>query len=323
MSRANLVRLGALALAWGASFLFIKLALEGLAPMQIVLGRLSAGASVLWAILLLRGGPVPRGLRLWGHLAVLGVVANIVPFFLFGFAEERITSGLAGVLNGSTPLFTLLIALVALPEERLSPARALGLGIGFVGVVLVVGPWDTNPLTSSFPGQLACLGASACYAAAFVYTRRYVSGRCPPVTLAAGQLGAAALLLWLASPLVARGAVDLTVTVVGAVTVMGVVGTGLAYLLYFRLIADAGATKTSMVTYLIPVVAVVLGVLVLREPVGWNLFAGAAVVILGVAIADGRFDRVGPLPPARPGGARTVGTSDGEDPVRGSVARGA
>lgn len=301
MTRASLLRLCALATVWGASFLLIKLALEGLSPIQVVLGRLSAGAAVLLVIVALRRRPLPRGARLWGHLAVLGVVANIIPFFLFGFGEQRITSGLAGVLNGSTPLFTLGFALVGLPEERLSPARALGLGLGFCGVLLVVGPWDANPLTSSVPGQLACLGAAACYATAFVYTRRFVAGSgYPPLALAAGQLGIATLMLWAAAPVVARDAVDLTSTVVGSVVLLGAVGTGLAYLLYYRLIADAGATSASMVTYLIPLVAVALGVVVLDEPIGWNVFAGAAVVIVGVAVAEGRLDGILPLPPARP-----------------------
>lgn len=301
MSRASLVRLCLLALMWGASFLLIKLALEGLSPLQIVLGRLSAGAAVLLLIVAWRRQALPRGVRLWGHLALLGLVANIVPFFLFGFGEERITSGLAGVLNGSTPLFTLVFALAVLPEERLSAARAVGLGLGFAGVVLVVGPWDTNPLTSSVPGQLACLGASACYGIGFVYTRRFVSGRGhPPLALAAGQLSAGTLMLWLAAPLLARDPIDLTATVVASVLALGAVGTGVAYLLYHRLVADAGATSTSMVTYLIPVVAVILGVVVLAEPIGWNLFAGAAVVILGVAVAEGRMDTWLPLAPACP-----------------------
>lgn len=317
----NLARLCALALAWGSSFLFIEVALEGLSPLQIVLGRLSAGAMVLWSILALRRQPLPRGLRLWGHLVVLGVVANIVPFSLFGFGQERVTSGLAGVLNGSTPLFTLLFAVGALPEERLSTARGLGLGLGFVGVVLVVGPWDANPLTSSLPGQLACLGASACYAAAFVYTRRFVSGSgYPPGTLAAGQLGAAAVVLWVVAPVVARGDVVLTPPVVGSVLALGAVGTGLAYLLYYRLIAEAGATTTSMVTYLIPLVAVALGVIVLGEPVGWNLFAGAAVVILGVAAAEGRLTRFPRLRPAQPSPGQSEPPAG--DPVREGIPRG-
>lgn len=309
MSRVSLLRLCLLALAWGSSFLLIELALRGLSPLQVVLGRLTAGACVLLLIVAWRRQPLPRGVRLWAHLTLLGLVANIVPFSLFAFGQERITSGLAGVLNGSTPLFTLVFALGLLPEERLTAARGLGLALGFVGVVVVVGPWDTNPLTSSVPGQLACLGASACYGAAFVYTRRFVSGSGhPPMALAAGQVTMAAATLWLGAPLLARSDVALTASVVASVVVLGGVGTGLAYLLYYRLIADAGATSTSMVTYLIPVVAVTLGVVVLGEPVGWNLFAGAAVVIFGVALAEGRLDRFTPLPPARP-------AAPGPDPV--------
>jgi drug/metabolite transporter (DMT)-like permease len=293
VTRASLVRLGVLASIWGASFLLIELALAGLSPIQIVLGRLTAGALVLAGIVAVRRLPLPRGV-VWAHLVVMGLVANILPFFAFGWGQERITSGLAGVLNGTTPLFTLAFAIAALPEERLQRARTAGLLIGFAGVVVVVGPWDQNPLTSSIPGQLACLGAAACYGVSFVYTRRFLAGLGhPPVVMAASQLGVAATMLWLAAPLVARQPMDLDALVVGSVLALGAIGTGLAYLLYYRLITDSGATAASMVTYLIPIVAVALGVVVLSEPVGWNLFAGAAVVILGVAVAEGR------LPPGR------------------------
>jgi drug/metabolite transporter (DMT)-like permease len=290
MSRASLARLLLLALIWGSSFLLIKLALEGLTPIQIVLVRLTAAAAVLLAITAARRQHLPREARLWAHLFAMGIVANIIPFFLFGWGEERITSGLAGVLNGTTPLFTMAFAAAALPEERFHRVRAVGLLIGFAGVVLVVGPWDQNPLTSSIPGQLACLGAATCYGIAFVYTRRFVAGRgYPPAVLATSQLTAAATTLLVLTPLVARGPVTLTPTVVLSALTLGAVGTGAAYLLYYRLLTDAGATSTSMVTYLIPVVAVVLGVVVLAEPVTWNLFAGAVVVIAGVAIAEGRL----------------------------------
>lgn len=304
LHRTTVIRLGLLACIWGASFLLIKLALEGLSPIQIALGRLVAGAVVLAGIVAVRRRPLPKDLATWGHLAAMGVVANIIPFFLFGWGEERITSGLAGVLNGTTPLFTLGLAVAALPQERLGRGRAAGLLIGFAGVVLVVGPWDQNPLTSSIPGQLACLGAAACYGVAFVYTRRFLAGKGhPPLVLAACQLGAASVMLGLAAPLVARQPMELDPVVVGSVVVLGAVGTGLAYLLYYALIADAGATTASMVTYLIPIVAVVLGIVVLSEPVGWNLFVGAAVVILGVATAEGRLPwfRRPPIAPAESG----------------------
>ena len=293
MSRASLLRFTALSLIWGASFLFIKLALTGLSPLQIVLGRLSTGCAVLAVILLVRRQRLPREAAVWGHLTLMGIVANIVPFFLFAWGEQRITSGLAGVLNGSTPLFTLAIAVLALPEERWNPTRGMGLLLGFVGVVLVVGPWSQDPLTSSLPGQVACLGAAACYGIAFVYTRRFLSPRgYPPLVLSTGQLGAATVLTTLAVPLWAADPVSLRLQVVVSVTVLGAVGTGLAYLLYYRLIRDEGATTSSMVTYVIPVVSVALGIIALGEPVTWNLFIGGAVVILGVALAEGRFGRL-------------------------------
>jgi drug/metabolite transporter (DMT)-like permease len=303
VSRGSLARLVLLACIWGASFLLIELALEGLAPAQIVLGRLLAASGTLLTIVLVRRQQLPTVPAVWGHLALMGVVANILPFFLIGWGQQFITSGLAGVLNGATPLFTLAFAIAALSEERLSATRAGGLALGFVGVVLVVGPWDQNPLTSSVPGQLACLGAAAFYGVAFVYTRRFLANRgYPALALAAGQMLCATVVLALAAPFVASGPLQLSGTVVGSVVALGALGTGLAYLLYYRLIADAGATTASMVTYLIPIVAVVLGVIVLGEPVGWNLFVGAAVVILGVAVAEGRLRRVSPpttdAPPA-------------------------
>lgn len=290
MTRGTALRLGVLALIWGSSFLLIKLALAGLSPIQIVLGRLSAAALVLAAIVASRRVRLPREPVVWGHLAVMGVVANIIPFFLFGWGEQRISSGLAGVMNGTVPLFTLAFASLLLPEERFSAERAVGLAVGFVGVVLVIGPWDQNPLTSSVPGQLACLLAAACYGISFVYTRRHLAQRgYPPMVLAASQLGVAATTLWVAAPVVARQPVTWTPLVAGSVLLLGAVGTGLAYLLYYRLITEDGATTASLVTYLIPVVAVIVGVVALREPVTWNLFAGALVVIVGVAVAEGRL----------------------------------
>lgn len=298
MSGGSLLRFVTLSMVWGSSFLFIKVAVDGLSPFQVVLGRLSLGSAVLLGILFARRQRLPRDIGVWGHLALMGLVANIVPFTLFAWGEERITSGLAGVLNGATPLFTLAIAVLALPEERWNPTRGTGLALGFVGVLLVVGPWDQNPLTSSIPGQLACVAAAASYGVAFVYTRRFLSGRgYPPLVLAAGQLTAAAALLALAFPLWAHDPVSLRFSVVASVTALGAVGTGLAYLLYYRLIQDESATTTSMVTYLIPVVSVVLGILALGEPVTWNLFVGGAVVICGVAIAEGRFGRLRHEPP--------------------------
>lgn len=288
LSRGNVVRLVVLAMIWGASFLLMKFALEGISPMQIVLGRLTFGALALGLVLAARREALPREPALWGHLTLMAVVANIVPFFLFGWGEQYVTSGMAGVLNGTTPLFTLVFAMALLPEERLSTLRAMGLLVGFAGVVLVVGPWRGGG-DNALAGQLACLGAAACYGVSFTYTRRNITGRAAVLPLSLAQLLCAAGLLWLAAPVLAWTPVRLTPTVVGSVVVLGALGTGIAYALYYRLINDAGATTASMVTYLVPVFAVALGIVVLDEPLTWNLFAGAAVVILGVLLADGRL----------------------------------
>lgn len=317
MSRGSLARLGLLACIWGSSFLWIELALRGLSPVQVVLGRLLAATAVLGPIVLVQRRRLPRAPSMWGHLLLLALVANIIPFTLFGFGQQRITSGLAGVLNGTTPLFTLMFAVATLPEERLTLARGAGLAIGFCGVVLIVGPWDANPLTSSVPGQLACLGAAACYGVAFTYTRRFVSHRgYPPIVLSAVQLGSAALLLGAAMPVVGRDEMALDVTVAGSIVMLGALGTGAAYLLFHRLVAEAGATSASMVTYMVPVVAVLLGVAVLGEPLTWNTFAGAVVVIAGVATAEGRLPglsrRAPPTPPEAAAGLPEE--PDGEDP---------
>lgn len=292
MSRANVVRFVALALIWGASFLLIKVALHGLTAPQIVLGRLALGTAVLLVVLAGQRHRLPTDLTLWGHLVLMAVVANVVPFFLFAWAESgsRVTSGLAGVLNGTTPLLTLVIAIAALPEERATRTRVAGIALGFTGVLLIIGPWRNGALGGQTAGLVACLVAAACYGVSFNYTRRLLSGRGhAPVVLACGQLLAGTIIQASVVAVASRHAPHLDVRVVGAVAALGALGTGLAYLLYYGLVEDVGATTASMVTYLIPVVAVILGVAILREPVTWNLFAGAAVVIGGVAIAEGRI----------------------------------
>lgn len=293
MTRGTAVRLGVLGLIWGSSFLLIKEAVAGMAPLQLTLIRLAAGAVTLLAIAWVRNVPLPRDPVLWRHLAVLGVLSNLVPFTLFAYGEQRIPSGLAGVLNGTTPLFTLLTLVVAGGGvERLTRSRTAGLGIGFLGTLLVVAPWRAGSLGGSVAGQLACLLAAACYGAAFVYARRFVTpSGLSPLALAAAQLTCATFTLVLAAPLLTRGTISAAPSVLGSALVLGVLMTGLAYLLNYRLIADAGATTASMVTYLIPVVAVLLGAVVLAEPLGWNVPAGGAVVVAGVAVAEGRLGR--------------------------------
>jgi drug/metabolite transporter (DMT)-like permease len=286
------VRLLALGLIWGTSFLFIKVALEGLPPLGIALGRSVFGALTMWALVAYGRLPLPRSRVLWGHIAVVAVVSNVVPFFLFSWGELHVTSGVAGIYNATTPLATLLVAMAALPDERPTVARVSGVLLGIAGIVLVLGPWRGLG-ENSLLGQLACLVASASYGVAFNYVRRYVTPyRLNPVALTACQLTVATLMLAVVAPL-GGGDVRLTWPVVGSVFALGALGTGIAFVIYHGLIRDIGATSASLVTFVVPVVAVALGVVALGEDVTWNLFAGAVVVVLGVAIAEGRLRRRG------------------------------
>jgi drug/metabolite transporter (DMT)-like permease len=257
--------------------------------MQIVLGRMVAGAAVMLAAVAVGRHHLPRELAPWLHLTVMAVVANIAPYFFFGWGIERVASGLAGVLNATTPLFTLAFVLAA-HSERPTVVRVSGLLLGFVGVVLLAAPWRSAALDGSLAGVGACLLGSACYAASYVYARRFLAGRgFSALTLSAGQMATGAMLLIPAAPVVVRDQMALTPTVMASILILGVLGTGVAYVLNYRLIADEGALVASTVTYLIPVVAVALGALVLSEPITWNLFVGAALVLLGVAVAEERL----------------------------------
>jgi drug/metabolite transporter (DMT)-like permease len=290
MTRGSSVRLGLLALLWGSNFLLIRVALKGLSPFAIVLVRMLLGAGVLVAVIRVHAQRLPAGRGVWGHLGVTALIANIVPYFLFAWAEQTVPSHVAGALNATTPLFTLGIALAAGHQERATPSRMVGLGLGFAGALTVLAPWRQAGLVAgSVIGEVACLVAAASYGLSYVYMRRYLTRRgLSPLVLAAGQLVAACALLVPLSPLFA-GAFRLSAAVLVSVTALGMLGTGAAYVLNYRLIHDEGAICASTVHYLLPVVAVVLGVVVLSEPVTWNLLGGSAVVLLGVAIAEGRL----------------------------------
>jgi drug/metabolite transporter (DMT)-like permease len=286
----------ALALVWGASFLFIKVGLEGLSPTQVVLGRLAAGATALVIVTVVSRRPLPRDLAVWGHLLLVALLLCVVPFLLFSWAETRISSGLASIYNATTPLMAMLVALAALPSERPTRTRLAGLLVGFAGVVLVLGPWGFRG-SGAVAGQLACLGATACYGTATVYLRRFVSPRgLPATTVATVQVGLGALVMLVAAPFVATAPVHLTPRVVASVLALGVLGTGLAYVWLTNIVVGWGATNASTVTYLTPLVGVVLGVVLLGERLTWNQPVGALVVVLGIAISQDLLTGRGSVP---------------------------
>ncbi len=275
-----------LTLIWGLSFLFIKEGLHAFAPLQITLGRVAVGAAALLLVLLARRERLPRGRRTWGHLAMAAVLNNVIPFTLFGYAEQRIPSALAGICNASAPLFAALVAFAMLPDERLTRRRALGLVTGFAGVFVVLGAWtglDGHDLT----GALLALAGGMCYGIGFPYTRRFLTttGQ-SSLSLAAGQLlCATALLAVLTSPLTSAP-VHWPVTPILCVLLLGALGTGIAYLLNYGIIAAAGATIATTVGYLMPLVAVVAGILVMGERLTWNEPVGAVIVVGGAALTQ-------------------------------------
>ena len=279
----------ALALTWGSSFLFIKIGLEGLTAAQVVWARLVLGAAALAVLTALTRTPLPKDVRLWGHLVVVALLLCVLPFSLYAWAELRVSSGVASILNATTPLQTMLVAMVALREERLTRDRTLGLVLGFGGVLTVLGAWS-GVAGGSRAGQLGCLGATASYGVAFVYLRKFVAGRgLPALTVATAQVGLGAVAMLAATPWIARPAPDLSRRVVVSMLLLGIAGTGLAYVWNTAIVARWGATNASTVTYLTPVVGAVLGVVVLGERATWNQPVGALLVIGGVLVAQGRL----------------------------------
>jgi drug/metabolite transporter (DMT)-like permease len=280
----------ALGAIWGSSFLFMKVGVQELHPVYVTLGRVALGAVTLLLVLLVMRDKLPRDLRLWAHLAVLGVVGIAVPFTLFGYGTERIPSLLAGIWNATTPLMALPLAALVFRTERLTTRRAIGIGVGFAGVLVVLGVWQ-GVGGATLTGQLMCFGAAFCYGIAIPYQKRFVAGH-PGSTLAltTAQLLAATAVLALAAPLLAGAPpapTTLSPEVIASVAALGMLGTGLAFVLHLRNNRLVGASGASMVTYLIPVFAVLAGVLVLGETLTWFQPVGALVVLAGVAIAQG------------------------------------
>jgi drug/metabolite transporter (DMT)-like permease len=279
---ALLVTLGSM---WGLSFLFIEVALRGLTPVWIVAGRTVTGAAFLLVVLRLRGHRVPRSLRLWLHLGILGVVSNAIPWSAVAWAQQAIPSGLAALIMALVPTSTLLVSVLA-GQERFSRSRVIGLLLALAGVGLVVAA-DLSD-TGRVIAIAVIMTATVFYAVGAVYAKRFVSGVASPLTIATGQVMTAGLVSVLAAlvlePLPTPA--ELTPVVLGAVGALGVLGTGAAFLVFYVLIARVGATNTTLVTYLIPLVAVVAGAVVLGERLTWHALAGGALIGAGIWLAQ-------------------------------------
>lgn len=288
-NRGVIVQFVVLALIWGASFLFIAVALTGLSPVQVVLGRLLIGAVTLGLLCALMKKRLPRFGVIWAHFFVVSLLLCVVPFLLFTVAQQDISSGLASIYNATTPLMTALIALVALRSEELSRNKLFGVALGFAGVLVVLGPWN-GVIGGTVLAQLSCLAATACYGAGFVYLRRFVTpSGIDAVVAATMQVGFGAVVMLLLAPAIALTPVSIDAPVIMAILALGALGTGIAYVWNMNVVTAWGATNASTVTYLTPVVGVTLGVLVLAEHIEWNQPVGAVIVIAGIAITHGRL----------------------------------
>jgi drug/metabolite transporter (DMT)-like permease len=297
--RSNwLVFLG-LGFMWGSSYLFIKLAVDDFGTFTLVALRLAVGAALLWVVVRLAGQELPRERRMYGHLLVMACVNIVIPFALITWAERSVDSSIAAILTAAVPLFAIVFAPLILHDEPIRVNGVIGLAIGFAGVVVLVSR-NLGAIGSAITGEIALLGAALSYALGAVYSRHNMRGVRPmipavfQVTFAMLIAGTIAIVFehpWDARP---------DAQAVFSIAWLGLLGSGLAYLANFRLLANWGATRTTLVAYVIPVVGIVLGFLVLSEPVDMRLLLGTGLVVGGVALVNSRYGRrrlFGRVPP--------------------------
>ena len=282
-----------LSVIWGGSFFSIEIALETVRPLTLVLIRVALAAAFLWAWLLVRRQKLamPPGAAM--AFLVLALLNNVIPFVLFVWAQEEITGGLASILNATTPIWGVIVAHIFTRDEKANPARIAGVLLGFGGVAVMIGADLLGDIGRNALAQLACLASTLCYALAGVWARRFRAMGVPPVAVSTGQLTAASIVM---APLVLifeppwhAGAPSLEAW--EAMIALALLCTSIAYILYFRLLASAGATNSLLVTFLIPVTAILLGALILDESLAPRHFAGMALIGLGLAAIDGRLFR--------------------------------
>jgi drug/metabolite transporter (DMT)-like permease len=279
----------ALGFVWGCSFIFIKLGLDFLTPFGVAFGRCALGAATLLAWAKYKKISLPKSGKLWAHLWVVSLMLNVIPGVLFALAETEVTSILAGIINAVTPLMTLIAIMVVTRDEKPKFYQVLGIGIGFIGVLTVLGAWQglgDNPLWAI----LVLLAAVTCYGFSFPYSRRFViPHKLPSESIAAAQVttGALTLLPFFLFDGIARD--NYRPGPVLAMLALGVFGSGFAYIWNFKIMAIAGSAIASSVTYLTPVVAVIVGVIFLKENLFWYEPVGALIVLLGAAIGQNRI----------------------------------
>lgn len=275
----------ALALLWGSSFFFIKIALDTLSWGQVAWARVVAGGIFMLVFWLISREKLPKDIKLWGHITVAGIIGIGIPFIFFPWAEQYITSAVATIYNGLTPIMTAIIAVYVLRVENFNRNQAVGVLVGLAGLVVVIAPWTITDLGGSFWGQIAALSAAVMYGFSGTYLKKYVfpSG-VSAKAISIIEVAAAALFILLLTPFLATGPVTINWSTVVAISVIGFGGTGLAYLWFNDVLESWGPTRASSVTYVMPIVGIMLGVVFLGETLHWYEPVGGAIVIAGVLI---------------------------------------
>lgn len=281
-----------LSMLWGGSFFFVGVAVTELPPLTIVALRVGLAAITLWIIAFSIGLTPPKSIKVWFSFLIMGLLNNAIPFTLIVWGQTQIASGLASILNASTPIFAVIVAGILLPDERITPLKMLGVLIGFTGVIIMIGVPRLNGQVNVL-AQLAIIGAALCYAFAGVYGRRFKVMSINPVLTAAGQVSASTMIL---VPIMLYLDAPLNVPSIGhktwiAMAALAIFSTAVAYMLYFKILELAGATNVLLVTLLVPVSAIVLGSLFLNESLQLIHFIGMLLIAIGLSAIDGRIWR--------------------------------
>ncbi len=285
-SWAGLFALGSV---WGSSFFFFEIALGAFGPLTVALLRVLVATAVLYAAMLLSKASLPRDRSFWLAIAAMGVLNNAIPFALIAWAQTSIDSGLASILNATTPIFSMILAVFLVRQETLTANRTVGLVLGLAGVVVLIGPDTVSPLGADPASQALVLLAALSYANAAIFARRFLIGNHALATsfgqVLTATVALAPLALIFERPFLATPGPETW----AAIAAIGAFGTALAYPLYFVLLRRTGATNLMLVTLINPIVAVLLGVFVLSERPAWTTFAGMALILLGLSAIDGRL----------------------------------
>ena len=273
---------------WGGSFFFVEVIVQTMPPLTVVLCRVGAAAVILWIFVILSGKKMPSDPKLWGSFFVIGLLNNAAPFSLITWGQTHIDSSLASILNATTPVFSVVLAHFLTSDESLTKNRGAGVALAWTGVAVLIGVDALAGVGMKIAGQVAVLGAAILYAFAAIFGRRFKG--IDPAVVSAGMLTASAIMMApMAFVFEQPLAMQPTMITWAALLSLAAVSTALAYIIYFYILSKAGATNILLVTFLVPVSAIFLGVVILGESPGWNAFAGMGLIFAGLICIDGRL----------------------------------